>query len=447
LTLAGVFLFQYILKDIDMRILVLTLMMSFLSHSAFGAAEGGGAEECTQTQEEGTTFETFPEEIRQLTTTFLSLKDSPVFAQVSKSSRDLAREAILQKGFTLNMEVIEEENKDQLAQLLFQTRNVTKLKIKNIKWEILKAVLESNLELKFDNLEKLDLSANTIDEKMIQEINDLLFSRIRRLTSLNLSLNQIGEAGAEAIAGLTRLTSLNLSWNQIGVEGARAIANSPHISSLTSLDLSYNQIGNAGATAIANSPYIARLTSLNLECSRIGVEGARAIALMSSLTSLNLCCNQIGADGARAIANSQHMANLTSLNLGGNQLGPAGATAIANSPHMARLTSLTLGSNLIGAAGATAIAESEYMARLTSLNLYNNQIREAGARAIANSPHMARLNSLNLGDNYIGDEGATAIAESEHMASLNRLNLWGNQIGAAVKAEIIAILANCKVSL
>ena len=45
-----------------MRILALTLMMSFLSHSAFGAAEkkqrteGWGAEEYTQTQEEGTTL-------------------------------------------------------------------------------------------------------------------------------------------------------------------------------------------------------------------------------------------------------------------------------------------------------------------------------------------------------------------------------------------------------
>ena len=64
-----------------MRILVLTLMMSFLSHSAFGAfgAEGGGAGGCTQTQEEGTTFETFPEDIRQLTTTFLSLEDLKAF--------------------------------------------------------------------------------------------------------------------------------------------------------------------------------------------------------------------------------------------------------------------------------------------------------------------------------------------------------------------------------
>jgi hypothetical protein len=39
LTLAEVFLFQYILKDIDMRTLVLTLMLSALSQGAFGSDE------------------------------------------------------------------------------------------------------------------------------------------------------------------------------------------------------------------------------------------------------------------------------------------------------------------------------------------------------------------------------------------------------------------------
>ena len=87
-----------------MRILVLTLML--LSHSAFASSpfvklEGfADPEEYTQTQEERITFETFPEEIRQLTTTFLSLEDLKAFSEASTSSRDLAKKVILQKGFT-----------------------------------------------------------------------------------------------------------------------------------------------------------------------------------------------------------------------------------------------------------------------------------------------------------------------------------------------------------
>ena len=118
-----------------MRILVLTLMMSFFSHGAFASfsfvkLEGfADPEEYTQKQEEGTTFETFPKEIRQLTTTFLSLEDLKSFSQASTSSRDLAREAILQKGFALNMKDIENKDIESLTELLSQKRNVKKLKI------------------------------------------------------------------------------------------------------------------------------------------------------------------------------------------------------------------------------------------------------------------------------------------------------------------------------
>jgi Leucine-rich repeat (LRR) protein len=337
LTLAGFavrFFFSNINTGIlDMRILVLTLMMSFVSQGAFASfsfvkLEGfADPEEYTQTQEEGTTFENVPKEIRQLTTTFLSLKDLKAFSEASTSSRDLARETMAQEGFILNMEDIEEKDIESLTKLLFDTTNVTKIKIQGLRWNILKAVLESNLELRFENLKELNLSYNGIDEGMIAEINNLLFSRMR-------------------------LTSLNLGYNHIGVAGATAIANSLHMAKLTSLDLERNQIGDVGARAIANSEH------------------------MKNLTSLNLAWNQIGDVGASAIANSPHMARLNSLNLGLNQLGDKGAQAIANSKYMARLTSLDLGWNHIGEAGATAIAESEYMARLTSLNLYNNQIRD-----------------------------------------------------------------------
>jgi hypothetical protein len=48
---------------------------------------------------------------------------------------------------------------------------------------------------------------------MIAEINDLLFSRIRSLTRLDLSGNDTGEAGARAIAEsehMKNLTNLGL---------------------------------------------------------------------------------------------------------------------------------------------------------------------------------------------------------------------------------------------
>ncbi len=44
------------------------------------------------------------------------------------------------------------------------------------------------------------------------------------ITSLDLSNNDIGDAGARALAAIPSITSLDLSGNHIGPEGARALA-------------------------------------------------------------------------------------------------------------------------------------------------------------------------------------------------------------------------------
>ena len=222
------------------------------------------------------------------------------------------------------------------------------------------------------------------------------------LTSLDLSGNYIGEAGAKAIAAkLTGLTALDLSGNKIGEAGAQAIA--AKLTGLTSLDLSGNKIGEEGAKAIAAS--LTGLASLNLSENRIGAAGAEAIAAkLTSLASLDLALNNIGDAGAKAIAAS--LTGLASLDLWGNHIGAEGAKAIAAS--LTGLTSLDLWGNNIGDAGAKAIAAS--LTGLTSLNLGNSNIGDAGAKAIAAS--LTGLTSLLLWTNNIGAEGARAILDA-----------------------------------
>ena len=162
-----------------MRILALTLMLSFLSHSAFGAETvkrlwtmfcnadlsglsylGDLGDENLLGRADGveatkaSSFSKLPDDLRPIVWTYLISEE---VAAISKSTLLEARKTMAQKGFVLNMKDIEERNRGQLAQLLFDTSSVTKLKIKNLKWNILKSALESKPDLRFDNLEELDL--------------------------------------------------------------------------------------------------------------------------------------------------------------------------------------------------------------------------------------------------------------------------------------------------
>ena len=103
-------------KDIDMRTLFLTLMLSFVSHGAFGAAEGGRVE-TKKGRTAGDTNSFFPDLLDVLLTevgVYCSREEVEV---ISKSNPLLkgARETMAQEGFILNMEDIEEKDIESLT--------------------------------------------------------------------------------------------------------------------------------------------------------------------------------------------------------------------------------------------------------------------------------------------------------------------------------------------
>ena len=83
-------------------------------------------------------------------------------------------------------------------------------------------------------LTHLDLSGKGLYYWNIIELCYVLASNAT-LTSLDVSLNQIGDAGAQALAANTKLTSLNVRSTLIGAAGAQALAAN---TTLTSLNVS-----------------------------------------------------------------------------------------------------------------------------------------------------------------------------------------------------------------
>ena len=115
---------------------------------------------------------------------------------------------------------------------------------------------------------------------------------LSRLTELNLFNDDIGDGGAEHIAGAlkcnTTLLQLNLGFNNIGEDGAKHIADAlKYNTTLQTLDLGGNDIGDNGAKHIAG-----------------------ALNINTTLKTLNLGFNNIGDDGARELYNAIQFYNI-----------------------------------------------------------------------------------------------------------------------------------------
>ena len=140
----------------------------------------------------------------------------------------------------------------------------------------------------------------------------------RFLQQLNLACNEIGEAGAKALALAIEknprlpLEHLDLSHNKISGEGIIALAQAiENNKTLRQLNLACNQIGEAGAKAFAlaieKNPQLP-LQQLELGANGIGNEGTKALVLAIEknpqlpLRQLGLCFNKIGGIGTQQSA-------------------------------------------------------------------------------------------------------------------------------------------------
>ena len=119
-------------------------------------------------------------------------------------------------------------------------------------------------------------------------------------------------SGYDTFAG-SEFMALDLS-NNLCADLAPALAASPDVRGLTRLNLSHNQMGDAGVQALATSDHLRALTALNLTQNSIGDGGAQALAAsenLRTLTTLAVGGNVIAARGAQALADSPYLRGCT----------------------------------------------------------------------------------------------------------------------------------------
>ncbi|CAF0988062.1 unnamed protein product [Adineta ricciae] len=239
---------------------------------------------------------------------------------------------------------------------------------------------------------KLDLRGNSLTNKDMEIVAYYAIQENNTLTTLNLSWNKIGDAGAQYVSDALRhnttLTVLDLYDNEIGDAGAQYVSDAlRHNTTLTTLHLSRNQIGEKGAQYVSD-----------------------ALRHNTTLTTLYLSRNQIGDAGAQYVSDAlRHNTTLTILNLSWNEIGDAGAQYVSDAlRHNTTLTALDLSRNKIGDAGAQYVSDAlRHNTTLTALYLSFNQIGDAGAQYVSDAlRHNTTLTTLVLGSNKIGEKGA-----------------------------------------
>jgi uncharacterized protein (TIGR02996 family) len=254
-------------------------------------------------------------------------------------------------------------------------------------------------------LRNLDILENSTPDSIVADMLCLpQFRRIKRLCAWG---NELGNATARVIAtvGLTDLSFLDLGINNIGNAGAVAIARSKLLPGLRYLDLSTNDFSGEAVPALIATPKLPKLTVLNIEG--------------TSRNDLDL----------KPMTKTVRGPSLRALRIDGCELTGAFLQAFTSCSTVHGLWFLSLSSCLNGDRELRALTAGKGLSQLKILNLSHNFLTSTGMKVLAEWPALATLQWLDLSGNKIGDAGAKALVKSRYLQNLKHMAISG--IGTA----------------
>lgn len=218
----------------------------------------------------------------------------------------------------------------------------------------------------------------------------------RTVTTLRLGDNHLKADAvmklAEAITGNNAITELDLSGNQIGHDGCQAIAQLllPKASEIGTLNLSNNKLLDRDAVCLAevltNNKNMRELdVSQNLFAEKAGVAIGNMMQQNVGIKDVNISWNRLRGKGCKALAEGlAGNVSINVLNVGWCGMGDVGALAFGEMLKAnTGLVELTASGNGIGVQGAIDLASGICMSEsLAAVFLDQNDFRSEGGLAM-----------------------------------------------------------------
>ncbi|MDR3577928.1 MAG: hypothetical protein P4L50_29030, partial [Anaerolineaceae bacterium] len=276
--------------------------------------------------------------------------------------------------------------------------------------------LDGNPKLGIIVSQALEMCAYSLDTLRVNKSNmgprriaSLLALGYHALTTLDISANEAGDQGAEAVAkfllrsGGRTLRNLYMTNNGITKAGALKLAKGlAKAYAILIIYVDINPLGPCGGAAVLNAladVSTVRMNSIGISCCNIGDAGASAagkLIMHRGCIDMNLASNGIGAKSAKVIANSIHSSTcvMEVLNLYDNALGDDGIAYFlcCITWKNRSLCKLCMSLQDIGIKGAIAVKRAMKVQGALQELIYIEDVKDQVAEDI--------LRETNRGSNY-----------------------------------------------
>jgi uncharacterized protein (TIGR02996 family) len=247
----------------------------------------------------------------------------------------------------------------------------------------------------FPGVRSLDISENPVGNEGVEALGaSQNFAQLEELQAKGCAIGLSGVRALVSSSRFPRLGGIDLSANHITAEVLAEAKRSWRLPPPKVLCLGWNNIGDAGAQTLAGSPFLVALEVLELPDARLSAWGVKALATsanLAKLRKLNLAANTFDDNALRALAAFPQLEGLRVLNLAGNRISDDGTRALCESKFLHNLVELNLEATEISDHGMRHLLCARLGQGLRSLAIQGFCISWPNVNAITEARNLSHL--------------------------------------------------------